>query len=96
MQDVLNLYHNVPLNAFIFIMLTVMEVQSVNAGYTENVKFPSEDDSEQAPAYRKERIFLPEELFEKKGMKILKWPKLLVSEDTNVRVGRQVKHLANY
>lgn len=52
-------------------MLTVVEVQSVNAGHKKEVKFPSEDDNKQPLANRKEQIFLPAELFEKKGMKIM-------------------------
>lgn len=61
-----------------------MEVQSLNAGHKKEVKFPSEDDKEQPLANRKEQIFLPAELFGKKGMKIMTWPKLLVSDEAVV------------
>ncbi|XP_078383862.1 adhesion G-protein coupled receptor D1-like isoform X1 [Oculina patagonica] len=43
----------------------VMEVQSISAGHTDDVTFPSEDEWEQPLAYRKDKIILPAELFEK-------------------------------
>ncbi len=50
-------------------MLTVMEVQSISAGHKEDVTFPSQDDRELPLAYRKDKIILPAELFEKQGVR---------------------------
>ena len=54
-----------------------MEVQRINAGHKEDVTFPSEDDRRLLLESGKEKIFLKAELFDKKGGKAVKWPKLL-------------------
>lgn len=48
-------------------MLTVMEVRRIKADHKEDITFPSENDGELHLANGKERIFLPAELFDKKG-----------------------------
>ncbi len=75
MFNLAELYYYVAWNAFPFVMLTVMEIQSVIAGHTKNVRFPSEDDWDQPLENGKEKIFLPAELFKKKGMEII-WTRL--------------------
>ena len=61
----------------LLILLTVMEVQRINAGHKDDVTFPSEDDRRPLLESGKEKIFLKAELFEKKGGKAVKWSKLL-------------------
>ena len=58
----------------ISILLTVMEVQTVNAGYKKEVVFPSQDVQEQPPGdqnFLNERIILSPKLFENQGKYIV-------------------------